>query len=167
MWGRTSGAPKGPQAAEEEGFEPPIPVKGCRFSRPVQSTALPLLWVSVWKEAKLLFCFGFWSMLAALAVELLNRPGIKDKTPLPGSCLSCHFVNDPGCKAPVLADHLNTHRIHSLLAALLLVLHLIVFTNVVDQTRRVNKNVCASVVWLNEAKPFGLIEKLHRSLHFD
>ncbi len=31
--------------AEEEGFEPPSPVKGCRFSRPVQSTALPLLCV--------------------------------------------------------------------------------------------------------------------------
>ena len=29
--------------AEEEGFEPPIPVKVCWFSRPVHSTALPLL----------------------------------------------------------------------------------------------------------------------------
>ena len=33
--------------AEEEGFEPPSPVKGCRFSRPMHSTALPLLCVSV------------------------------------------------------------------------------------------------------------------------
>ena len=29
--------------AEGEGFEPPKPVKVCRFSRPVQSTALPPL----------------------------------------------------------------------------------------------------------------------------
>src|SRR6218665_2870271 len=29
--------------AEEEGFEPPIRVNGRRFSRPLQSTALPLL----------------------------------------------------------------------------------------------------------------------------
>ena len=84
MWGRTSGAPKGPQAAEEEGFEPPIPVKGCRFSRPVQSTALPLLWVSVWKEAKLLFCFGIWRMPAALAVELSKLARHKRQNPVAG-----------------------------------------------------------------------------------
>src|SRR5208282_3890156 len=29
--------------AESEGFEPPIPVKVCRFSRPVPSTARPTL----------------------------------------------------------------------------------------------------------------------------
>jgi hypothetical protein len=29
--------------AEREGFEPPIPVKVCRFSRPVPSTARPPL----------------------------------------------------------------------------------------------------------------------------
>ena len=33
--------------AEEEGFEPPKAFTPCRFSRPVQSTALPLLRNSV------------------------------------------------------------------------------------------------------------------------
>gem|GEM_PF-2953449 len=29
--------------AEGEGFEPPRPIRACRFSRPVHSTALPSL----------------------------------------------------------------------------------------------------------------------------
>src|SRR5256885_12305957 len=36
-------AVEGPVMAESEGFEPPIPVKVCRFSRPVPSTAPPTL----------------------------------------------------------------------------------------------------------------------------
>jgi hypothetical protein len=52
--------------AERQGFEPWIPLRGCRFSRPVQSAALPPLQV-ICAAPVTTDCGNCWQVLAGLA----------------------------------------------------------------------------------------------------
>ncbi|OIN60395.1 hypothetical protein BLX24_06105 [Arsenicibacter rosenii] len=59
------------------------------------------------------------------------------------------------------------HCIQAFSALLNIEANFVVFTNVINKTGNVHKNIGATVSWGNEAKPFGLIEKFNCSfLHF-
>jgi hypothetical protein len=68
-------------------------------------------------------------------------------------------------KKNLLVQKCNIDGIHSFLAFLFIVFHLIVFTDLVNQAGAMHKNVCAGVLWFDKSETFGLIEKFYCSLH--
>ena len=64
-------------------------------------------------------------------------------------------------------NEFNVNGINAFFSALYFELNLIVFTDLVDQTRSVNKDILTAVLRLNETITFGFIEKFNCAfLHY-
>jgi len=64
-----------------------------------------------------------------------------------------------------LSHYANAHCIHAFFALLLLKLHFVVFADLVNQARRVNKYIFRSIRATNETKTFCFVEEFYDAFH--